>query len=134
MITIRELAARHGVTLRTLRFYEKFGLLQPKRDGQKRVYSEQDAARVALILKAKALGFVLADIPALIVERDGTSRLEISLERAAQQIAAVRERLAETDVAITGLRTIVREADSSSKVATAQETPEQFLAQLNGDQ
>ena len=50
MITIRELATRHGVTLRALRFYEKYGLIEPKRDGRFRFYSEEDAARVPLIL------------------------------------------------------------------------------------
>jgi DNA-binding transcriptional MerR regulator len=119
MITIRELAARHGVTLRALRFYEKYGLIEPKRDGKLRLYSEEDAARVALILKAKALGFMLAEIPELIVERDGRPRLVISLARTARQIANMRERLAETEAAITALCTLAQETGSVSEVATA---------------
>ena len=119
MITIRELAARHSVTLRALRFYEKYGLIEPKRQGKFRLYSEGDAARVPLILKAKALGFGLAEIPDLIVERDGTSRLVISRARTAQQIARMRERLDETEAAITALRALAQETESISEAATA---------------
>jgi DNA-binding transcriptional MerR regulator len=119
MITIRELATRHGVTLRALRFYEKYGLIEPKRDGKVRLYSEEDAARVALILKAKALGFLLAEIPELIVERDGRPRLVISRARTAQQITRMREQLAETEAAITALRTLAQGTDSIPEFATA---------------
>jgi DNA-binding transcriptional MerR regulator len=119
MITIRELAARHSVTLRALRFYEKYGLIEPKRDGKIRLYSEEDAERVALILQAKVLGFALAEIPGLIVERDGRPRLVISLARTAQQIARMRERLDETEAAITALRALAQETESISEAATA---------------
>jgi len=50
------------VTPRTLRFYEDKGLLSPRRINGTRVYSRRDRARLALILRAKAIGSSLAEI------------------------------------------------------------------------
>ena len=59
---IRDLAEEFGITPRTIRFYETKGLLAPVRVGSSRVYSRRDRARLALILRAKAIGSSLADI------------------------------------------------------------------------
>jgi DNA-binding transcriptional MerR regulator len=59
---ITELCAEFGVTPRALRFYEDKGLLEPRRVGGTRVYSRRDRARLALILKSKAIGSTLAEI------------------------------------------------------------------------
>ncbi|MGD2132651.1 MAG: MerR family DNA-binding transcriptional regulator [Maricaulaceae bacterium] len=60
--SIRELCAEFDVTPRTLRFYETKGLLRPARDGRGRVYSANDRARLALILRGKRVGFSLDEI------------------------------------------------------------------------
>ncbi len=49
-IRIGEMAKKYGVTLRTLRFYEDKGLINPKREGSTRLYSRRDNARLKLIL------------------------------------------------------------------------------------
>lgn len=59
---IGQLAAEFGLTLRTIRHYEEEGLLAPSREGQARVYSHRDRARLALICRGKRLGFSLAEI------------------------------------------------------------------------
>lgn len=59
---IGQLAAEFGLTLRTIRHYEEEGLLSPARDGQARVYTHRDRARLALICRGKRLGFSLAEI------------------------------------------------------------------------
>ena len=59
---IAELCKEFGVTLRALRFYEDKGLLSPRRVGGARVYTRRDRARLALILRAKAIGSPLAEI------------------------------------------------------------------------
>lgn len=59
---IAELCQEFGVTLRALRFYEDKGLLAPRRVGGVRVYTRRDRARLALILRAKAIGSPLAEI------------------------------------------------------------------------
>ena len=59
---ITELCREFGITLRTIRFYEAKGLLQPRRVNGTRVYTRRDRARLALILRSKAIGASLAEI------------------------------------------------------------------------
>ena len=59
---ITELCTQFGITLRTIRFYEDKGLLAPRRVNGTRVYTRRDRARLALILRSKAIGASLADI------------------------------------------------------------------------
>ncbi|MGD9834240.1 MAG: MerR family DNA-binding transcriptional regulator [Piscinibacter sp.] len=59
---ITELCREFGITLRALRFYEDKGLLAPRRINGTRVYTRRDRARLALILRAKAIGSSLAEI------------------------------------------------------------------------
>ncbi len=59
---ITELCREFGITLRALRFYEDKGLLSPRRINGTRVYTRRDRARLALILRAKAIGSSLAEI------------------------------------------------------------------------
>jgi len=53
---ITELCREFGITLRALRFYEDKELLSPRRVNGARVYTRRDRARLALILRAKAIG------------------------------------------------------------------------------
>jgi DNA-binding transcriptional MerR regulator len=59
---ITELCNAFGITLRTIRFYEDKGLLNPRRVNGARVYSRRDRARLALILRSKAIGASLEEI------------------------------------------------------------------------
>ncbi len=49
--SIAELSAEFSVTARAIRFYEDQGLLHPERQGQKRIFSATDRARLAWILR-----------------------------------------------------------------------------------
>ena len=51
LMTIREMCDHFGVTARTLRFYEQKELLSPIREGQKRLFTRRDRARLKLILR-----------------------------------------------------------------------------------
>lgn len=66
MMTIRGMCDAYDVTPRTLRFYESKELLFPKREGQKRLYTKRDRARLKLILKGKRFGFSLEQIRQLL--------------------------------------------------------------------
>jgi DNA-binding transcriptional MerR regulator len=59
---IGELASEFGITSRTLRVYEEEGLLDPERDGTRRIYNERNRVRLRLILRGKRLGWSLSDI------------------------------------------------------------------------
>lgn len=65
-MTIREMCDTFGVTPRTLRFYESKELLFPRREGQKRLFTRRDRARLKLILRGKRFGFSLEEIRQLL--------------------------------------------------------------------
>jgi DNA-binding transcriptional MerR regulator len=64
--SISELANEFDVTPRAIRFYEDQGLLAPRRDGQRRIYTPRDRTRLKLTLRGKRLGLTLAEIRELI--------------------------------------------------------------------
>ncbi len=90
-MTIRQMCAAFGVTARTLRFYESKELLAPIRDGQKRLYTRRDRARLTLILRGRRFGFALEEIRQLLELYDlgDGQRTQV-----AQTVARARERLA----------------------------------------
>lgn len=60
--TISDLSREFGVTTRTIRHYEDEGLLNPRREGMSRLFSNRDRVRLKLALRGKRLGFSLAEI------------------------------------------------------------------------
>lgn len=64
MLTIGQLAKRAGVTIRTLRYYDKIGLIVPSdyKEGGHRLYSIDDLIRLQQIQSLKFIGFSLKDI------------------------------------------------------------------------
>lgn len=65
-MTIREMCDTFDVTPRTLRFYEAKELLFPERQGQKRLFTKRDRARLKLIIRGKRFGFSLEEIRQLL--------------------------------------------------------------------
>jgi DNA-binding transcriptional MerR regulator len=75
--TISELAAEFALTTRAIRFYEDEGLVEPRRNGQARIYGERERTRIKLILRGKRLGLSLAEIREILDlhdSRDGDRR------------------------------------------------------------
>ncbi|CAL9645025.1 hypothetical protein SUDANB176_06449 [Streptomyces sp. enrichment culture] len=84
-LTIDELAARAGVTVRTIRFYGTRGLLPPPALGPRRVghYGREHLARLALIEELQRQGMTLAAIERYLgqLPPDLTAR-ELAIQRA----------------------------------------------------
>jgi MerR family transcriptional regulator, repressor of the yfmOP operon len=61
---IGELAAKVGLTERTIRYYEELGLLESVKrlDGGVRVYTDDDVRRLKYIAKLKMLGLTLQEM------------------------------------------------------------------------
>ena len=93
-MTIREMCEKFGVTPRTLRFYESKELLTPIRDGQKRLFTKRDRARLTLILRGKRFGFSLEDIRQLL---DMYGMGEAANQQLARTVDLARLRLAEME-------------------------------------
>src|SRR4051794_37031933 len=74
-MTIGELARQANVNPRTLRYYERIGLLVPsaRTDAGYRLYTERDAARLAFIRRAQVLGLSLTEITEIIAIREAGS-------------------------------------------------------------
>ena len=104
LVRIGEMAKRHGVTLRTLRFYEDKGLLAPRREGSTRLYTRRDNARLKLILLGRKVGFPLREVKKMIDLYDpsgsNTRQLKYVLDKSEQQLARLHNQRNEIDEAI----------------------------------
>jgi DNA-binding transcriptional MerR regulator len=91
---IADLARELDVTTRTIRFYEAEGLIAPKRQGQRRIFTPRDRVRLKLILRGKRLGFSLSEIREII---DLYDRAPGELGQLKFFIGKIRERRAELE-------------------------------------
>jgi DNA-binding transcriptional MerR regulator len=108
---ITELCRAFGITLRALRFYEDKGLLSPRRINGARVYTRRDRARLALILRAKAIGSPLSEIKRYLdlygVQGEGRSQqLSYVIERTDQEIAQLEKKRTQIEETLAELRVI----------------------------
>ncbi|RXJ72787.1 MerR family transcriptional regulator [Veronia nyctiphanis] len=62
---IKEASEQTGATQRAIRLYESIGLLNVRRVGKYRVYSEQNINLIMLIKEAQTLGISLSDLSRL---------------------------------------------------------------------
>jgi DNA-binding transcriptional MerR regulator len=64
---ISDLAETLGITSRTIRLYEKLGLVEPPKrtDGRVRYYEKSDVKRFKFVLKVKELGLSLEEMKEL---------------------------------------------------------------------
>ena len=83
--TITELSREFSVTARAIRFYEDKGLIAPQRNGQQRVFSPRDRARLKLILQGKRVGFSLSEIGEMLDLYDLGDRRETQLRHTRQK-------------------------------------------------
>ena len=127
-VRIGEMAKKYGVTLRTLRFYEDKGLLNPKRDGSTRLYTRRDKARLKLILLGRKVGFSLRDVKQMMDLYDptgtNTKQLRLALDKSEKQLARLQKQRALIEDAINelgGSMAVVRQmlAQRSASQASA---------------
>ena len=105
--TIGEVARELGITQRALRFYEGMGLLAPRRQGAARLYSRCERQRLALVLKAKSLGFTLSEIRPMLAapqQPNEAAALNISRRQCFEQIKLLEQRKREIELALAQLR------------------------------
>lgn len=131
-LSIGQLAKEASVTVETLRFYEKRGLIAPPRRSESgyRQYPPDSIKRVRFIQHAKEVGFTLKDIGELLALRQesGTSCADIKA-RATRKIEQVDQKLHELQRIRAALQ---RLADKCSGSGSLSECP--ILEELEMDE
>lgn len=103
-LRIGDLAARTGVSVDALRYYERRGLLRPtgRRASGYREYPPEAAALVRFIKRAQALGFTLAEVEELVrLRADALAACDVAaakvrdIDDRVRQLLALRGALAE---------------------------------------
>jgi len=120
---IGQLAGRLAINPRTIRFYERAGLLlEPERTASGyRLYRHADEQRLRFIKAAQRLGLTLGEIQELLAVRDGGSMPCGHLAR------LVDRRLGEIDARLNELRTLQRDL-TDLRTRIEQEQPDDSRA------
>lgn len=114
-LTIGQLAARAGVGVETVRFYERRGLLAapPRRPSGYRMYGDEVVRRLRFIRRAQELGFSLAEIEELLALRgDSPDACQAARERAAAKLADLDERMADLERMREALAALAHSCDA----------------------
>ena len=94
LFTIEQVAARTGLTKRTLRYYEEVGLLPPtdRTEGNYRRYSEADIQRLERIKNLRnLLGFSLGDIRELLNAEDERGQIKVAYQHETEVAAKIAQ-------------------------------------------
>ena len=114
-LTVGQAAKKMGVTVRTLQYYDKAGLLPPSAvsEGGRRLYTHKDLVQLHQILALKHLGFSLDDIKNRLIPLDEPGAVAAVL---AEQAAALREQIDRLTQTLGRLETLRNEALSMQTV------------------
>jgi DNA-binding transcriptional MerR regulator len=108
---IGRVAQQTGVTVDTIRFYEKQGLLRrsPRTEGGFRLFGTEDIETLKFVRKAQELGFSLNEIRELLILRaDRVPACSHVKELLDQKLATVRQKIAELQSLERGLKAALR--------------------------
>lgn len=100
LLTTGDMARLSGSTLRTVRFYEEAGLLEPRQrtDGGHRLFARRELDKLNFVSDLRAAGLSLDEIKALLDLKhrsgSGSEAAEKLRARVDAQIRSIRERLA----------------------------------------
>ena len=108
-MTVGEIAKKMNVTVRTLQYYDKEGVLSPsaESEGGRRLYTQKDIVKLHQIQSMKYLGFSLDDIKTRIPSIDTPEEVSALLVEQAKGICEQVKSLQDVLVAIGKLNTEV---------------------------
>ncbi|MFQ5759375.1 MAG: heavy metal-responsive transcriptional regulator [Acidiferrobacterales bacterium] len=99
---IGEISERLALSVDTLRYYEKIGLLPrvPRNASGLRVYNDKDISRLMFIRRAQKMNFTLAEIGQLLKMREAPQKARTKARKLTQQ------KLAEIETCLTDLKAL----------------------------
>lgn len=111
--TTSELAKLSGLTPRTLRYYDKIGLLSPKRNEENdyRMYSGEDVDLLQQILFYRELGVELSEIKKILYAKDFDPLVALD-----EHLALLSERKRKIDALITTVKKTISEKKGELKM------------------
>jgi MerR family copper efflux transcriptional regulator len=118
MLTIGKAAAQAGISIDTVRFYERAGLLKKtmRTAAGYRLYQPDDVDRLRFIRRAKALGFSLEEIAELLALNDGVGERSAVRAIAERRLAELEQKIAELDRVRRTLAELVHACDGAGPV------------------
>ncbi len=115
LLTVGELAKRMEVTVRTLQYYDKEGLLKPsaRSEGGRRLYTKKDMVKLHQILSMKFLGFSLDEIKNNILSLDTPQEVVNILSK---QKEVVKSQLCDLTWALSAIESLQDEVSKMHEV------------------
>ncbi len=113
-LTIGKLSKMAGVTNDTVRFYERYGLIDSvsRSESNYRLYREEDASRLRFIKRAKALGFTLNEIKDLLTLSQDPDATKADIKKRTQQKAEdIRHKIHDLSRILSALEHLVEICD-----------------------
>ncbi len=129
-LTIKRVADAAAVSIDTVRYYERTGLLEaPQRsESGYRLYRTADIERLRFIRRAKALGFTLEDIGVLLQLSKGGDRAKVR-ELAKSRVETIRRNIADLQEILRVLESTVRRCRGHGSVSGCP-----IIETLNGEE
>lgn len=126
-VQIGEVADRTGLSLRTIRYYEEVGLITPtdRTTGGFRLYSEDDIARLRLIMRMKPLDFSLEEMRDVLGILDGFAQTDTPTDPEIEA-ADVRRLDDYRETVLERIQTL------QARLASAQEFAAELLDEIEG--
>lgn len=107
-LTVGEAANKMGVTVRTLQYYDREGLLSPsaQSEGGRRLYTDKDLIKLHQILSLKSLGFSLRDIKQRLISLETPAEVANALT---EQAKAIREKIKQLQTSLKAIEQLKAE-------------------------
>ena len=100
MHQIGDVSKRLGISIDTLRYYEKIALLPPihRKSSGLRLYGEKDVSRLKFIKRSQRMGFSLDEIKELLSFREGPQKAKPDVRNlASQKLIEIESRLGDLE-------------------------------------
>ena len=113
-MTAGQMAKKMGITVRTVQYYDREGLLKPsaKSEGGRRLYTDKDLITLHQIISLKSLGFSLNDIKMHLTAIETPEDVAQALTKQAEDIRKKIDQLKDSLEAIEQLRAEVLQMQS----------------------